>query len=93
MAQRLAPACRLTDTSWIIPGKVAWDWWNACNLTGVDFKAGINTPTYKAYIDFAAENHLEYIIIDEGWSSPENLLDVNPEIDLEALIAYGNQKM
>ncbi|WP_455996793.1 glycoside hydrolase family 97 protein [Phocaeicola barnesiae] len=92
MAQRLAPACRLTDTSWIIPGKVAWDWWNACNLTGVDFKAGINTPTYKAYIDFAAENHLEYIIIDEGWSSPENLLDVNPEIDLEALIAYGNQK-
>ena len=92
MAQRLAPPCRIADTSWIKPGKVAWDWWNACNLTGVDFKAGINTPTYKAYIDFAAENHLEYIIIDEGWSSPENLLDVNPEIDFEALIAYGNQK-
>lgn len=92
MAQRLAPVCRLTDTSWIIPGKVAWDWWNTCNLTGVDFKAGMNTPTYKAYIDFAAENHLEYIIIDEGWSSPESLMDVIPEINLEELTAYGNQK-
>ena len=68
MAQRLAPACRISDTSWIKPGKVAWDWWNNLNLTGVDFKTGMNTPTYKYYIDFAAKNHLEYIIIDEGWS-------------------------
>ena len=53
MAQRLAPACKIADTSWIKPGKVALDWWNTCNLTGVDFKSGMNTPTYKAYIDFA----------------------------------------
>ena len=92
MAQRLAPACRIDDTSWIVPGKVAWDWWNTCNLTGVDFKAGMNTPTYKAYIDFAADNRLEYIIIDEGWSSPESLMDVNPQIDLNELTAYGRQK-
>lgn len=56
MAQRLAPACRIKDISWIKPGKVAWDWWNTCNLTGVDFKAGMNTPTYKAFIDFAADH-------------------------------------
>jgi len=43
------------DTSWIKPGKVAWDWWNANNVYGVDFKAGINTDTYKYYIDFAAK--------------------------------------
>ena len=93
MAQRLAPACRITDTSWIKPGKVAWDWWNTCNLTGVDFKAGMNTPTYKVFIDFAAANRLEYIIIDEGWSGKESLLkDLNPDINLEELIAYGKQK-
>ena len=68
MAQRLAPACRIADTSWIKPGKVAWDWWNNCNITGVDFPSGMNTNTYLYYIDFAAKNRLEYIIIDEGWS-------------------------
>ena len=93
MAQRLAPPCRIEDTSWIKPGKVAWDWWNACMLTGVDFKSGMNTPTYKKYIDFAAANKLEYIIIDDGWSGTESLLeDLNPDIDLEELIAYGNRK-
>lgn len=92
MAQRLAPACRIADTSWIKPGKVAWDWWNTCNLTGVDFKAGMNTPTYKAFIDFAAANGLEYIIIDEGWSGEESLLEVSPKINLEELVAYGKQK-
>ncbi len=93
MAQRLAPACRIGDTSWISPGKVAWDWWNNTNITGVDFKSGMNTDTYLYYIDFAAKNHLEYIIIDEGWSSEESLMkDLNPEIDLPRLIAYGQQK-
>ena len=93
MAQRLAPACRISDTSWIHPGKVAWDWWNNLNITGVDFKSGMNTDTYLYYIDFAAKNHIEYIIIDEGWSGKESLTaDLNPEIDLQRLVAYGQEK-
>ena len=93
MAQRLAPACRINDTSWIRPGKVAWDWWNNTNITGVDFPSGMNTKTYQYYIDFAAKNHLEYIIIDEGWSGKESLMsELNEEIDLPQLIAYGRQK-
>jgi alpha-glucosidase len=93
MAQRLAPACRIADTSWIHPGKVAWDWWNNCNITGVDFASGMNTNTYLYYIDFASKNHLEYIIIDEGWSGKESLMEaLNPEIDLQRLIAYGQEK-
>ena len=56
--------------SWVIPGQVAWDWWNDYNLTHVDFKAGMNTPTFKYYIDFAAANHAKYIILDGGWSEP-----------------------
>ena len=92
MAQRLAPACRISDTSWIHPGKVAWDWWNNCNITGVDFPSGMNTNTYLYYLDFAAKNHLEYIIIDEGWSGEESLLaDLNPDIDLQRLIAHGKE--
>ena len=93
MAQRLAPACRIADTSWIQPGKVAWDWWNNCNVTGVDFKSGMNTDTYLYYIDFAARNKIEYIIIDEGWSGKESLMeDLSPDIDLPRLIAYGRDK-
>ena len=93
VAQLLAPECRIADTSWIKPGKVAWDWWNNTNITGVDFKSGMNTPTYKYYIDFAAKNNLEYIIIDEGWSGGESLTDgLNPDIDLEKLIAYGQRR-
>ena len=93
MAQRLAPKCRIKDTSWIHPGKVAWDWWNNTNVYGVDFKSGMNTDTYLYYIDFAAKNHIEYIIIDEGWSGKESLTEnLNPEIDLKRLIAHGKEK-
>lgn len=93
MAQRLAPSCRIKDTSWIKPGKVAWDWWNNTNLTGVGFASGMNTPTYKYYIDFAQKNGLEYIIIDEGWSGRESLTEqLNPEIDIPELVSYGRER-
>src|SRR5262245_36947987 len=82
----------LSDTSWIKPGKVAWDWWNANNVYGVDFKAGINTQTYKYYIDFAARNRLDYIILDEGWYKLGNVLEVVPAINMEELTAYARQK-
>lgn len=45
LVYRLAPASKIADTSWIKPGKVAWEWWNASNLYDVDFKAGINNET------------------------------------------------
>ncbi len=93
LPQRFGPKCQISDTSWIRPGKVAWDWWNATMLTGVPFRAGMNTQTYQYYIDFAADNHLEYIIIDEGWSGKESLRnDLSPDIDLPRLLAYGKQK-
>lgn len=91
MAQRLASPSRIADTSWIKPGKVAWDWWNNWNVTGVDFPAGINTTTYKYYIDFAAENGLEYIIVDEGWSR-ESLMSPVEGIDIAELARYGKEK-
>ena len=91
---RLGDECRIADTSWIKPGKVAWEWWNHWGLTGVDFEAGVNTATYKAYIDFAAEYGVEYVILDEGWAVKykNNLLDVVPEIDLKHIVDYAAQK-
>lgn len=88
----LAEPSKLDDSSWIKPGKVAWDWWNYNNIYGVDFRAGINTETYKYYIDFASAHGLEYIILDEGWYVLGDLLDVVPDIDMEELVAYGKQK-
>jgi alpha-glucosidase len=83
---------QVQDTSWIKPGKVAWDWWNANNVYGVDFKSGVNTETYKYYIDFAAKYGVPYIILDEGWYKLGNVLDVVPEINIPELTAYGKQK-
>jgi len=83
---------QVQDTSWIKPGKVAWDWWNDNNVYGVDFKAGVNTETYKYYIDFAAKYGIPYIILDEGWYKLGNLLEVVPEINMDELVAYAKQK-
>jgi len=88
----LAKPSQLQDTSWIKPGKVAWDWYNANNIWGVDFKSGINTQTYKYYIDFASKYGIQYIILDEGWYKLGNVLQVVPEMNVEELVAYGKQK-
>jgi alpha-glucosidase len=68
---------KIGDLSWIKPGKVAWDWWNANNLEGVSFKTGFNTETYKYFIDFASAHGIEYINMDEGWSDQFDLLKIN----------------
>ena len=83
-----------TDWSWVKPGKVAWDWWNDWNLYGVDFRAGINTQTYKYYIDFAAAHGIEYVILDEGWAVnlQADLFQVVPEIDLPEIVDYAGAK-
>ena len=90
---QLSESSQLEDTSWIKPGKVAWDWWNANNVYGVDFKAGINQETYKYYIDFASENNIEYILLDEGWTkSTTQIYEANPNIQIEELIEYASSK-
>lgn len=94
MVYLLASPSRVDDISWIRPGKVAWDWWNAWNIYGVDFEAGINTETYKYYIDFASKYGIEYVILDEGWAvnKKADLFQVVPEIDLPELVAYGKER-
>lgn len=81
------------DWSWVEPGQVSWDWWNGMQLTGVDFRAGCNTESYRYYIDFAARYGISYIIMDEGWSaSTTDVLHPNDELDLQQLVAYGRER-
>jgi alpha-glucosidase len=88
----LGPEPRLQNTDWIDPGKVAWDWYNARNLYDVDFEAGVNTRTYKEYIDFAAAHDLDYVILDEGWYELGDLTAVSEAIDMEELTAYAEER-
>lgn len=88
---KLAPESQ-GDFSWVKPGKIAWDWYNALILTGVDFKCGINNETYKYYIDFASKYGLEYVVLDDGWSEAWDVTKTVPEIDMEELVAYGKKK-
>jgi alpha-glucosidase len=92
MVYKLASPCEIEDPSWIRPGKAAWDWWNALNTFGVDFRSGVNTDNYKYFIDFASKYGLEYVILDEGWYPKGDLLKTVDTIDMEALRAYAKEK-
>jgi len=94
----LSAPSALADTSWIKPGKAAWDWWSGSFASNVSFKPGMNTPTMEHYIDFAAEHHLEYMLVDAGWypakdyAHPESILTYVPEVNVPEIIAYARQK-
>ena len=88
----LAEPSRVKDASWVKPGQVAWEWWNDWGLRNVDFEPGINNETYRAYIDFASQFGIEYVILDEGWSSKEDILKIQDYIDLQGLVDYGKEK-
>ena len=66
----------LADTSWIKPGKVAWDWWNANNVDGVDFKSGVNTDDLQVLHRLRRTYGIEYVILDEGWYPLGDVLTV-----------------
>jgi alpha-glucosidase len=96
----LNPPSAIADTSWIKPGKTAWDWWSGTYAGGVSFKPGMNTATMRHYIDFSAASGIEYMLIDAGWAKAGNgpadsgadLTQTNPEIDMPAILAYAKSK-
>jgi alpha-glucosidase len=92
IVQKLASPCRIADISWIKAGQVSWDWWNGMNISHVGFRAGMNTASYKYFIDFASDYMIPYIILDGGWNARGDLTKARPEINLEELVEYGNQK-
>lgn len=56
----LCDPCKIEDTSWLKPGKTTFPWWNDTAVPDTTFQPGNNFLTNKYYIDFAADNGLEY---------------------------------
>ena len=94
MVYSIAEPCRIPDVSWIKPGLVIWDWWHDTALAGVDFQSGMNTQTFKHYVDFAHKYGLQYVLVDAGWYSNEDSIraTVKQEMDIAELVRYGNSK-
>lgn len=84
------PRDKKADFSWVKPGKVAWDWWNAWDNQGE--AKGCTTKGYERFIDFAAKNGVEYVILDEGWSEHLNIWKFHPNVDVPHLIRYGEER-
>ncbi len=87
----------IDDPSWIKPGRVAWDWWSGEVVDDPAVKSGMNDATMKHYIDFAAENGLEYMLVDAGWYGDHKDVDADitkmiPEINIPGLVKYANAK-
>ncbi|MGM9738208.1 MAG: glycoside hydrolase family 97 protein [Candidatus Cryptobacteroides sp.] len=81
------------DFSWVRPGKAAWEWWHDAILPGEELPSGMknrNTALYKRYIDFAAENGLEYLLVDAGWTNLYRMEEVNPKFDVEEIVSYAS---
>ncbi|HEX8038929.1 MAG TPA: glycoside hydrolase family 97 catalytic domain-containing protein, partial [Chryseosolibacter sp.] len=89
LVYRLGAPSRVADTGWIKPGKGTDEWIIGINLFNVPFKAGVNTETYKYYIDFARRFGFERIMMDAGWSKTTDLFSISPQIDMEEISAYA----
>jgi len=105
----LNPPSAIGDTSWIKPGKTAWciGFWDDRPAKGVA-KVGMNNETAKYYIDFAARNQFEFMLMDGPWSAHEPTLAGQvgyglgdfrevltrsaPTIDMPMLVDYGKSK-
>lgn len=86
----LNPPSAMADTSWIHPGKTAWDWWNG--NTGRDGKSEKTTAMEKFYVDFAAQSKFRFILIDAGWSKDGDITQMNGDVDVPALVDYARAK-
>ncbi len=89
LVYRLASPSRIADPSWVHPGKGTDEWIINTNLFGVPFVSGVNTATYKYYIDFAKRFGFDRIMMDAGWSEAGDLFKINPAINMDTIAAYA----
>ncbi|MEJ0091692.1 MAG: glycoside hydrolase family 97 catalytic domain-containing protein [Limisphaerales bacterium] len=59
----LAPPSRITDTSWIHPGRASWAWWSYPDEPAT-------AKRFNEFTDFAARMGWEYTLFDAGWWQP-----------------------
>ncbi len=92
LVYRLATPSTIKDVSWIHPGKCTDEWIIDVNLFNVPFRSGVNTASYKYYIDFAKRFGFDRIMMDAGWSNTKDLFDINPNINMDTIAAYAKQQ-
>jgi alpha-glucosidase len=85
----LNPPDRLTDTSWIHPGKASWNWWNGD--LGPDGQSAYTTKNMEYYVDFAAESGFPYMMLDAGWSDSD-ITKMRGNVDVPELVRYAAKK-
>ncbi|MGE9269836.1 MAG: glycoside hydrolase family 97 N-terminal domain-containing protein, partial [Verrucomicrobiales bacterium] len=93
VALNLAAPCALEDTSWIQPGKGLWDW-RVHGYDNGDFVYGIDTRSYRRFIDSCAELGIEYFTVDDHWftSAKDGKMEISPDVDIEEVMAYAERK-
>ncbi|TXG39053.1 glycoside hydrolase family 97 protein [Seonamhaeicola maritimus] len=89
--------CKIEDPSWIKPGKSLWDWRIAGYEAEDDFVYGLNTVTHKRMIDFAANNNIQYLLIDADWYGEEFDQNSDPtssgqHVNIEECMSYAKDK-
>ncbi|PSJ40661.1 glycoside hydrolase family 97 protein [Allosphingosinicella deserti] len=96
---------KLGDVSWVKPGKYVGIWWEMHlnrSTWGSGAKHGATTANAKAYIDFAARNGFDGVLV-EGWNKgwdgdwiangdKFDFTNPYPDFDLKAVTDYGRQK-
>jgi alpha-glucosidase len=68
LVDNLATPSRIPDTGWIRPGKSSSDWLSGGRVGG-ELVPVSSTKSMTAFIDFAAEQGFEYVMVDDGWYS------------------------
>ena len=92
LVYQLASPNKVGDVSWVQTGKATDEWIININLFNVAFKPGINTESYKYYIDFAKRFGFDRIMMDAGWSDIKDLFKITPGINMDTLTAYAKEK-
>lgn len=97
--------CKIEDTSWIKPGKYIGIWWELHKYFRTWYygpEHGATTERTKAYIDFAAENGIQAVLV-EGWNKGWNgnwmknstgfsFTEAYPDYDFDEVMKYAASK-
>ncbi|MEU9064356.1 glycoside hydrolase family 97 catalytic domain-containing protein [Streptomyces sp. NPDC048430] len=74
----VAPASKMSDTSWIKPGVAAWPWLDGMTETQGDL------TKLKKWADYASSQGWPYLLVDDGWKANQAII---PE-----LVAYARDR-
>ncbi|MDF3150254.1 glycoside hydrolase family 97 catalytic domain-containing protein, partial [Streptomyces sp. T21Q-yed] len=64
----VAPASKISDTSWIKPGVAAWPWLDGMVATQRDL------TKLKQWADYASSQGWPYLLVDDGWKANQAII-------------------